>query len=222
MRITTGRLRGRTLPFSRRRHGDIRVTSSRLKEAVFARLGPLDGLHWLDLCAGTGQVGLEAYSRGAEVISVEPDRRRASSLKSLLAEWRIGDGIDLRATRAEVVLKELSDQGASFDFIYVDPPYHATRGGRHLCAALLEDVAASGILTEGGLVLVQHDRRQPLPESHPPLHRQDERLYGDSLLSVYALVDGPQADGAMADEALDDDTPEDVEDESHRDGASGG
>jgi len=91
-----------------------------------------------------------------------------------------------------------------------------------LCAALLADVAASGILTEGGLVLVQHDRRQPLPESHPPLHRQDERLYGDSLLSVYALVDGLQADGAMADEALDDETPDNVEDESHRDEASGG
>ena len=77
MRIVTGRLRGRTIPFSPKRHGDIRVTSGRLKEAVFDRLGScLKGLRFLDICAGSGQIALEAYSRGATVTAVEPDRRR--------------------------------------------------------------------------------------------------------------------------------------------------
>ncbi|MBT3345943.1 MAG: hypothetical protein HN712_15140 [Gemmatimonadetes bacterium] len=198
MRIITGRLRGRSLPFSQRRHGDVRVTSSRLKEAVFARLGPLDGVHWLDLCAGSGQIGLEAYSRGARVVAVEPDRRRGASLLSLLKEWRITDGMDLRTRRAEMVIKELTTQiqGGSvdrFDFVYIDPPYHARRSAMPLCQALLQDIATSDILARDGLVLVQHDRRQELPESVPPLARQDERLYGDSLLSVYGPVEEPVA-----------------------------
>lgn len=203
MRIITGHLRGRSLPISHKRHGDIRVTSSRLKEAVFARLGPLDGTHWLDLCAGSGQIGLEAFSRGAQVVCAEPDQRRAASLKSLLGEWRIRDGFDLRARKAELVIKELTQQKQSFDYIYIDPPYHARRSKIPLCAALLEDVANSDILTAEGLVLVQHDRHQELPTSCPPLSRLHERVYGDSVLSVFArggehshhdlMVDPPEA-----------------------------
>ncbi len=196
MRIITGHLRGRSLPISRSRHGDIRVTSSRLKEAIFARLGPLHDLHWLDLCAGSGQIGLEAFSRGARVVTAEPDRRRASTLKALLAEWRIQDGFDLRPRKAELVIKELAGQQQAFDFVYIDPPYHARRGGQPLCAALLEDIATSGILAGDGLVLVQHDRRQEMPAVCPPLSRQDERLYGDSLISMYGqdLADSPPDD----------------------------
>jgi 16S rRNA G966 N2-methylase RsmD len=72
-----------------------------------------------------------------------------------------------------------------------------------LCAALLEDVANSDILTAEGLVLVQHDRHQELPTSCPPLSRLHERVYGDSVLSVFArggehshhdlMVDPPEA-----------------------------
>ena len=88
MRIVTGIYRGRRIP-SGNRLGDIRLTSTRLKEAVFSMLGPdLQGQTFLDLCAGSGQIGLEALSRGATVEFNEPDRRRLSQIRSLLDEWR--------------------------------------------------------------------------------------------------------------------------------------
>ena len=74
MRIVTGTLRGRHIASGQL--GSLRLTSSRLKESIFSMLGPdLQGTHFLDLCAGSGQMGLEALSRGAHVVFNEPDRR---------------------------------------------------------------------------------------------------------------------------------------------------
>ena len=101
VRIVTGTLRGRRIASNRL--GNLRLTSSRLKESIFAMLGPdLKGSHFLDLCAGSGQMGLEALSRGAHVVFNEPDRRRYSILRSMLREWRVG--AQMFDTRAEMLI----------------------------------------------------------------------------------------------------------------------
>lgn len=188
MRVITGSLRGRSIPFSPKRHGNVRVTSSRLKEAVFAMLGgSLEGQSFLDLCAGSGQIALEAHSRGARVTALEPDGRRFKVLRQLTRDWGLSE-IDLLNTKAQVALPQLAASGRSFDTVYADPPYDATRGDTPLSQVLLDLCGEGDLLAPDGLVLVQHSRRLDLPETSGALALRRRRSYGDTDLSVYALA----------------------------------
>jgi 16S rRNA (guanine966-N2)-methyltransferase len=188
VRIVTGRLRGRTIPFNPKRHGDIRVTSGRLKEAVFDRLGSsLEGLRFLDLCAGSGQIALEAYSRGAIVTAVEPDRRRRDLLRQLMREWGVNH-LELLGRRGQAALTELAAGERQYEVVYLDPPYHARASGQPLCEVLLSAVGRAGVLTDEGRLLAQHPQEMDLSEKVDGLERTGQRRHGTTLLSEYAAV----------------------------------
>ena len=187
MRIVTGRLRGRTIRFSPKRHGDIGVTSGRLKEAVFDRLGAsLEGLSFLDVCAGSGQIALEAYSRGAMVTAIEPDRRRCDLLRQLMRDWGVNH-LELLSRRGQKALTDLANEGRRFDVIYLDPPYHARHSGQPLSEVLLAAVGTSGVLAADGRLLVQHPRGLELSESVAGLQCVGHRRHGTTNLSEYHL-----------------------------------
>ena len=190
MRIVTGSLKGRSIPFNPRRHGEIRVTSARLKEAVFSMLGPLEGRSFLDLCAGSGQIALEAYSRGARVTACEPNGRRYRMLRELLRAWGVDGRLQLSNRKAQVLI---SGGDGRYDGVYVDPPYGAAPGGRPLSLALAEQLALSGMLGSGGVMFVQHPGGLHLPDSLDSLRLERRRRFGDSAVSVYvpAEADGP-------------------------------
>ena len=186
MRIVTGTLKGRAIPFSRR-HGDVKVTSSRLKESFFDMLGAdLSATTFLDLCSGTGQMALEANSRGAHVVAAEPDRQRFELLKKLLTDWKV-DGLDLFNAKAQIVIERLHDQRRQgFDGIFIDPPYGATVATEPLVVVLLQGVVDAELCSDSGVVAVQHSMRLELPESVGQLQRAaKQRRFGDSLLSLY-------------------------------------
>lgn len=184
MRIVAGHLRGRIIP-SHRSLGTVRLTASRVKEAAFSMLGAdLSGLKFLDLCAGSGQVGLEACSRGARTMLNEPDRRRCLQIRRLLSRWEV-DGVEVRTTRAEMLIPRLHQEGRKFDTVYVDPPYRARRGHESLAGALLEQLGSANILRPGAQVLVQHQADLTLPAQAGALHQRDVRLYGNTALSIY-------------------------------------
>lgn len=184
MRIVTGVLRGRTIP-STRVLASIRLTSARLKEAVFSMLGTeLADLTFLDLCAGSGQIGLEAASRGARAVLNEPDHRRQAQILRLLRDWRV-DGVELRREKAQMLIPLLQEEGRSFDVIYLDPPYEATRHARPLSIELLEQLAASALPVDDGLVLVQHQAELEPPNETGALALLERRSYGNTTLSIY-------------------------------------
>ena len=186
MRIITGALRGRAIPFNPKRSGHVRVTSDRLKEAVFDILGSsLEGQAFLDLCAGSGQMALEAHSRGARVTATEPDGRRHGLLKRLVREWELPD-FELYALKAQVLMPQLASAGRRFEVAYVDPPYDATWADLPLSRALLQVAGDSDLLEPGGRLFVQHSRRLDLPEGSGSLALTRRRTYGDTDLSEYA------------------------------------
>lgn len=197
MRIITGALKGRIIPVNIH-HGKIRLTSSLLKEAVFSMLGPeLEGWRFLDLCAGCGQVGLEAHSRGAQTAMNEPDKRRFALLQGLVREWRL-EGLELFHLKAQVLIPWLEERGRRFDFVYLDPPYDAQLNGIPLSLALLQQLGAGALLAEGGWCFVQHQRNLELPPETGHLQRQRQRNYGETTLSLYspqAPASPPQAEG---------------------------
>jgi 16S rRNA (guanine(966)-N(2))-methyltransferase RsmD len=185
MRVNTGTLKGRTIPFNRR-HGQLRLTSSLLKEAVFSMLGPeLDGLSFLDLCAGTGQMGLEAFSRGARAALNEPDKRRYALLQDLQREWRL-EGLELYHLKGQVLIPWLEGRGRRFDLVYVDPPYEARLNHLPLSLALLQHLGAGALLAREGWCFVQHQRELELPPRTGRLHLRRRRDYGQTTLSLYA------------------------------------
>jgi 16S rRNA (guanine(966)-N(2))-methyltransferase RsmD len=182
VRIVTGSLKGRRIPTGRL--GNLRLTSARLKEAVFGMLGPdLRGQCFLDLCAGSGQMGLEALSRGARAVLNEPDRRRYRQLGELLRQWQVQ--AELYSAKAQILIARFEEEQRSFDALYLDPPYSATHAGRPLALALVARLGQAELLAPGGLLLVQHPLDLELPQQSDSLTLQRQRRYGHTLLSIY-------------------------------------
>ncbi|HWX88488.1 MAG TPA: 16S rRNA (guanine(966)-N(2))-methyltransferase RsmD [Solirubrobacteraceae bacterium] len=181
MRVIAGRLGGRRLRAPEGR-ATTRPTSDRVKEALFSMLGELRGAVALDLFAGTGGLGIEAISRGAErVVFVERDRAAVGALRANIvalgltaaeAEVRVGDA--LAALRAARRARE------TYDLIFVDPPYGQTRELEGELSALLP-----ALLVPGGRVVVESDRRTP---AELPLEVARRKRYGDTTITIHRSV----------------------------------
>jgi 16S rRNA (guanine966-N2)-methyltransferase len=188
MRIIAGAHKGRRIPFNNKRFGNARVTSDFVKEAVFGSLGvDLVGKRLLDLFAGSGQIGLEAVSRGATAWMNDRDKKRASFIRDLVTEWQLEASVTLTTDDWRKLLGRLEGQDR-FDLVYVDPPYDArTPSDVFLSEACLTTISESSVLSPGGRLYVQHDRRTELPEAVGNLMCFKRRRYGDSLLSTYEI-----------------------------------
>jgi 16S rRNA (guanine966-N2)-methyltransferase len=177
VRVVAGRFGGRRLAAPPGR--GTRPTSDRVREALFSTLGPLGGARVLDLFAGSGALGIEALSRGAgSALLVERDPRAVAVIRANL------DALGLAAPEAAVhagparaALRSASARGDTYDLIFLDPPYRsAPELGRELSAAL------EPLLTGGGRVVSESDRRAPLELDLPLTH---ERRYGDTLIRIH-------------------------------------
>lgn len=185
MRIITGSLKGRIIPFNVKKHGNARVTSGRVKEAAFSILGSdLTGLRFLDLCAGSGQIGLEAYSRGACVVMNEPEGRKYRAIAGLLQSWGIQNRIRVLSRPAQKLLPLLDAEGISFHVIYLDPPYHEQIDSIPMALALLTGISTSSLVEETGVILVQHPPELDLPAHLRHLAILRQKNYGDTSLTV--------------------------------------
>jgi 16S rRNA (guanine966-N2)-methyltransferase len=177
VRIVAGRFGGRRLAAPPGR--TTRPTSDRVREALFSILGPLDGAQVLDLYAGSGALGLEALSRGAErAVFVERDARTAAVLQANLATLGLEAGeADLRRADALAALRDASERGETYSLVLCDPPYRlAAELGGPLTAALGQ------VLAGDARVVTESDRRDPL---HLDLTQIDERRYGDTLIRIH-------------------------------------
>ena len=175
MRLTGGQLSGRKL---RSPPSGVRPTSDRVREAIFARLSDLEGAAVLDVYSGTGALGFEALSRGAEsLVCVERAARSLAALRANAADLGLTDRVTVVAGDAVRGLRRLAASGARFHLVLMDPPYASEEVSRALAA--LRDL---GLLAEGGTVVIERGRRHSLPhvEGWDPL---DERRYGDTVVS---------------------------------------
>lgn len=153
MRIAAGRFKGRPLPAARA----ARPVPGRLKTSLFSVLGPrLDGARVLDLCAGTGGLGLEALSRGArDVLLLERDPGAVRALNAWIA--RAGAAGQARARRRDALRGGLPE--GPFDLVFLDPPF-AFWSGAGVSRLLARGV---GRLAPGGLLVVKLPGKTDLP-----------------------------------------------------------
>jgi len=159
-----------------------RPTSEKVREAVFQILdrilGPLDGIHVLDLFAGSGALGLEALSRGAaHATFVDSGKAAITAIRGNLRDLGLDDRATLVAGDAIAVARRPA--AAPWRLVFVDPPYASDLATR----AVLALPAAS--LAPDPVIVIEHDRRNAPPELLGSLVRTDQRRYGDTLISFY-------------------------------------
>ncbi|HEY8393902.1 MAG TPA: 16S rRNA (guanine(966)-N(2))-methyltransferase RsmD [Thermaerobacter sp.] len=196
MRVTGGEWRGRSLRVPRGRA--VRPTSDRVKQALFNVLAArVPGSRVLDLFAGSGGLGIEALSRGArEALFVEADPRVAGILKENLAALGAGDRATVWRQDVFSAIAKLAGDARRFDLVLADPPYR-----RGLATRTVEAVAAAGLLAAGGLLVIEHDPREELPEAGAALERVRADRYGDTCLTYYraaAVAPGAGGDHLLA------------------------
>ena len=179
-RIISGRFGGRRLATPA--GADTRPTADRVREALFGALGPLDGVRFLDLYAGSGAVGLEALSRGAgHALLVEADARAAKVARENVALLGAGREAVLAVSRVEPALG-YGPNGPPYDVVYADPPYPTPEDE---IAGMLAALVGRGWLAADATVVVERSRRSPEPAwpvGVPGITAERSRRYGDTVL----------------------------------------
>jgi 16S rRNA (guanine966-N2)-methyltransferase len=177
MRVIAGRLGGRRLKAPRGRV--TRPTSDRVREAVFALLGDVEGASVLDLFAGAGGLGIEALSRGAaSAVFVERDAGALRALKANLAALEIAlEEAEVRRADALAALRSARAREETYDLVFIDPPYsQAHDWGPELSTVLPQ------LLAPAARVVVESDRRAQLELR---VRVEQERRYGDTLITIH-------------------------------------
>lgn len=179
MRLSGGVAKGRRVAV---KGGDVRPTAGKVREAIFNIIGPrIEGSTFLDLYAGTGAVGLDALSRGAEyAVFVELNRIRANLIKTLARELGFSNRVQVLNLKAYTYLKKTQEEQMVFDYIFVDPPYHSEETMK-----VLPLIAEGGLLNEDGTLIVEHFSKRELPERVGRLCRVKTYRYGDTSLTTY-------------------------------------
>lgn len=182
MRIVAGSARGRALKGPR--SAAIRPTADRVRESVFNILGQwLEGQRVLDLYAGTGALGLEAISRGAaHAVLVDSGREAIELCRQNAQELGFEGQVTVMAMPVERALEALRRAGERFDTIFADPPYAA-----EVTARTLERVEP--LLAPGGVCVMEHDKREVVPETVGRLGRTAARAFGDTRVAFFRFLD---------------------------------
>ncbi len=177
LRVTGGRLSGRRF---RVPQGEVRPTSDRVREALFGRLGNLEGVRVLDLYAGSGALGIEAISRGAaEATFVEREARTLGVLRANLAALGIDPIASVVPGDVPAVVRRLGRAKQRFDLVLIDPPYASEEPAR-----AFEALVGSSVLSPGAMLVLERDRRHPSPNVEG-LSAADERRYGDTVVARF-------------------------------------
>jgi 16S rRNA (guanine966-N2)-methyltransferase len=171
VRVDAGTFKGRRLAAPRGTR--TRPTADRVREALFSMLGDVGGARVLDLYAGSGALGIEALSRGADsAVFVERDAQALAAIERNLAAV----GAEATVVRQDVV-RFLARADGAFDLVFCDPPYDSAA---RLAGPLAEHLPA--LCAEDARIVTESDKRNPLVLPFPLLV---ERAYGDTRIAIH-------------------------------------
>lgn len=161
----------------------VRPTLSRVKESLFEIIKPYTNeCVFLDLYSGTGNIALEALSRGAKrAVMIE---QNTDAVKIIIENVNnMGFEDRCRAYRNDVfrAIEILGNKREEFDIIFLDPPYK-----EELCQKTIEKVFECGILKDRGIIIAEHHKNERMPEEIKELKKIDERIYSDKVLTFYS------------------------------------
>jgi 16S rRNA (guanine(966)-N(2))-methyltransferase RsmD len=181
MQIIVGRFRG--LKLQSPPGQDARPTLSRIRQALFNILAPdLAQADFLDVYAGSGSIGLEAYSQGCRsVVLVEAHPVIGKTLKqNALRLDPAQTHVTVLASDAKLAVTRLLQQERKFDLVFFDPPY-----GIQAISEWEQGDDLAELLKPEGQMIFQHSRRDAVPETMAGCRRVKQRMYGETTLSFY-------------------------------------
>lgn len=183
-RVVTGRFRGAILQAP---EGDkTRPTTDKVKEALFSIIQAyVPDSEFLDLFAGSGQIGIEALSRGAKRVTlVERSGQAAAVISRNISKIRLEDSDEIRLHKKSVAqaLELLGQAGEKFDIIFMDPPYRDVPVRLEEATKLISEF---DMLASGGMLIVEHDKDCMIPEELNGLKRVRSCSYGITVITFF-------------------------------------
>jgi 16S rRNA (guanine966-N2)-methyltransferase len=180
MRVIGGNVRGQRLKVPKGQ--TLRPTAARVKEALFDILPhDLSGTTVLDLFAGTGNLTIEALSRGAAAaILVDASVESGKAIRENLRRLHLTDRTKVWIMPVSRALRLLARRGELFDLIFLDPPYDYNWIDR-----TLKIIAQGRLLRESGVLIAEHSIHEKVEPRHDSLALHDQRRYGSTMLSFF-------------------------------------
>jgi len=176
MRIISGKYRGNSIYIPK----DIRPTQEKVRKTLFDVLGDIQELSFLELYAGSGAIGMEAVSRGVgKLVLVENNRQCLMIIKKNIELLKV-KACELYPKEAISAIKYLYSQEIKFDIIFMDPPYY-----QEMAKKTLQAIVDHDILTPYGLIVVEHFKKDDLPEKIGDLALFKQVVCSDTLLSFF-------------------------------------
>lgn len=157
MRIITGKARG--LKLETPKNYDVRPTTDRVKESLFNIIGSrIIDTKILDLFAGTGNLGLEAWSRRAsEIIFVDNSKESLKIIKKNIEKAKAKDDVKIMNTDFSNAIEMLAKQNEKFDFVFSDPPYN-----KDILIKVMDKIDKNEILNIGGYLIIERSKQEEL------------------------------------------------------------
>ena len=182
MRVVAGSAKGTRLRCVR--GVKVRPVLEKVREAIFDILGAyVTGARVADLFAGSGALGIEALSRGAQdAVFVEADYPSVQMINANLAVCHLEARAKVLRMKVDPALARFSCNEVRFDLIFLDPPY-----GERLVSPTLTKISLGPVLSEQGWVVALHERELLLADRYGPLLLAERRHYGRSALAFFVL-----------------------------------
>jgi 16S rRNA (guanine966-N2)-methyltransferase len=188
MRVIAGKYKGRKL--NAPSNYEIRPTGDKVKEAMFSiLLNHICGSRVLDLFSGTGSLGIEALSRGADYcVFADSSRESISLIKENIAHCKIEEENRVLPGDYRKILEVLTNKVAEglekpFDIIILDPPYNTEMLGESFAM-----IGTGGLLAKDGVIMAEHRKEEKLPDEFHGFTKEKYRRYGVVILSVYSSL----------------------------------
>lgn len=156
---------------------EMRPTSAKVVQALFNILGELNGMSFLDLFSGTGQIAIEAKKRGASrVCLVEADRKRFGDILK-----NVAPDIKCHCMDVRKAILRLAKKDEPYDIVFADPPY-LLGWGQELPKLIEQN---DRILSENGVFIFEHSEQEPITGFNEQLWEREDRSYGGTILSFF-------------------------------------
>lgn len=185
MRIISGRLGGQPLPG--KPNPKLRPTSDKVKEAIFDQLEARFVSDWsrlsvLDLFAGTGALGFEALSRGAQkAVFVDHHLQAVKAIQKTAEHFNLSGSVEALCKGAMEGIRWLHKRGDRFDIIFLDPPYR-----EDWVMGTLNTLKEFEIFSRNSLVIIERDKREVITSVQANWKTESERRYGDTVVTILA------------------------------------